>query len=174
MTFSGTSEIVRSTAPEPGSFRDLPFADASSQRRRCCSNAGVGCAPRPLGLSIILAIAAELFDVKARFSPSNLEAELGNDVIGRLVRIGPGVIFALEQMVETPLDASQRQLPHLVHEGVPPASLDLAGLVEVGHMPFDRSPELVDSLTGKCLRRDELGDPTVPLLHLHRRANFAA
>src|SRR5580658_6326957 len=84
MTLSGTSEIVRSTAPEPGSFRDRPFAEAASQRRRCSSNAGVGCAPRPLGRSKVVilgepelgegeskGIAAELFDANARFSPSN-------------------------------------------------------------------------------------------------------
>src|SRR6202044_870959 len=129
----------------------------------------------PLGRSIIFAIAAELFDANARFSPTKLrgalEAELGNDAIGRLVGIDPGEVLAFEQMVETTLYASQRQLPHLVNEGIPPAPLDLAGLVEVDHMPLDRSPELLDSLAGECLRRDELGDPTVPLQHLHRRAN---
>ena len=52
---SGTSEMVRSTAPEPGPFRRLPFSVAASQRCFCSSNSGFGCAPKPLGRSIILA-----------------------------------------------------------------------------------------------------------------------
>ena len=47
--------MVRSTAPEPTSFRRLPLAEAFSQIFSCALKSFSGCAPGLAGRSIIFA-----------------------------------------------------------------------------------------------------------------------
>jgi hypothetical protein len=113
--------MVRSVAPEPGPLRALPFADASRHRRRCSSNAGVAGAAG----SIILAIEASHFDVQPGFSPtlarSRILEVLRQKTIGGFVRVDAGPRLGAQRVVEAAFQPAQRELAHLMREGIAPA-----------------------------------------------------